>query len=88
MKVKVYQIDSERDQNRVKFMGYDLTQKHGGVNPTSYRCVYSGEVDASNLEDVYEKLNFGRPARFFAVGIGYRRNHRRYARLEAVPEHR
>ena len=64
MRVKVYQIDSERDQQQVKFMGYDLTQKHGGVDPTSYRCVYSGEMDVSNLEDVYEKLNFGCAARF------------------------
>ncbi len=69
MKVKVYQIDSERDQQQVKFMGYDLTQKHGGVDPMSYRCVYSGEVDTSNLEDVYEKLNFGRPARFFGHSL-------------------
>lgn len=69
MKVKVYQIDSERDQQQVKFMGYDLTQKHGGVDPTSYRCVYSGEMDTSNLEDVYEKLNFGRPARFFGHSL-------------------
>ena len=69
MKVKVYQIDSERDQQQVKFMGYDLTQKHGGVDPMSYRCVYSGEVDTSNLEDAYEKLNFGRPARFFGHSL-------------------
>lgn len=69
MKVRIYQIDHDQDTNQVKFMGYDFTQKHGGILPESYWCVYSGELNTYNLDEVYEKLNTGRPARFFGHSL-------------------
>lgn len=70
MKVKVYQIDSESDINGVKFMNYEFTQKHGGIDPQAYRRVFSGDIDATNPEQVYELLNrFERPARLFGHSL-------------------
>ncbi len=70
MKVKVYQINPERDINRLKFMNYVFTQNHGGIDPQSYRCVFKGEVNATDPEQVYELLNRSeRPARFFGHSL-------------------
>ena len=30
MRINIYQIEGEKDTNRVKFSGYDETMKHGG----------------------------------------------------------
>ncbi len=57
MKIKVYQIDHERDEKNLMFMNYDFTMKHGGVDPGNYKCIFDGKVDADTLEEVYEKLN-------------------------------
>lgn len=57
MKIKVYQIDSDRDNSRLGFMGYDFTQKHGGIEPNKYKCVFDGYIDAMNLESIYGTLN-------------------------------
>lgn len=40
MRINIYQLDSDKDENRVKFCNYDFTQKHGGVLPQSYKCVF------------------------------------------------
>lgn len=56
MRINIYQLDSEKDENRVKFCNYDFTQKHGGVLPQSYKCVFHGDVDG-NLEDVFTLFN-------------------------------
>lgn len=36
MRINIYQIDGEKDTNRVKFSGYDETMNHGGID--RYRC--------------------------------------------------
>ena len=56
MRINIYQLDSDKDENRVKFCNYDFTQKHGGVLPQSYKCVFHGDVDG-NLEDVFTLFN-------------------------------
>ena len=56
MRINIYQLDSEKDENRVKFCNYDFTQQHGGVLPQSYKCVFHGDVDG-NLEDVFTLFN-------------------------------
>lgn len=55
MKIKIYQINSERDADRVKFMGFSRLK--GDVDPGSYDEVFSGDVDCENLEDVFARFN-------------------------------
>ena len=60
MKLKIYQINSERDTERVRFMGTDFLAQHTGsfkVDPGIYDQVFSGEVDCKNPEEVYAKFN-------------------------------
>ena len=57
MRVRIYQIDTEKDTNRVKFMDYDYLKQHGGLNPAVYRCVYAGPINADSIEDVFRVLN-------------------------------
>lgn len=71
MIVKIYQIDTEKDKNNVKFMGRDQLEKYQGssaVDASLYDEVYSGEVDAVTLEGVYGLFNGSTP-------IGLHRGH-------------
>ena len=61
MKIKVYQIDHEKDAWNVMFMDYAFTRKHGGVNPAVNKCVFDGNVDAGNLEEIFALLNTQAP---------------------------
>ena len=56
MRINIYQIDSEKDTNRVKFIGYDETMKHGSIISQNYKCVFRGDVDG-DLEAVYSLFN-------------------------------
>lgn len=56
MRINIYQIDGEKDTNRVKFSGYDETMNHGGIISQNYKCVFHGDVDG-DLEDVYALFN-------------------------------
>ncbi len=60
MKLKIYQINSQRDTQRVRFIGSDLLAALTGsfaIDPAIYDEVFSGDVDCKNLEDVYIKFN-------------------------------
>ena len=56
MRINIYQINGDKDTNRVKFEGYEETLKYGGINPASYKCVFHGDVDG-DLEAVYCLFN-------------------------------
>ena len=56
MRINIYQIDSDKDTNRVKFEGYEETLKYGGINPAIYKCVFHGDIDG-DLEAVYCTFN-------------------------------
>lgn len=71
MRIKIYQINSDRDTLRVKFAGLQETQKVQRLNgrsalldPTLYDEVYDGEVDCKTLEDVYTLFNTNHPPFF------------------------
>lgn len=66
MKIKIYQIDSNKDNGKLKFLNYKNTIKRTGgmIASDSYSCVYSGEVDCKGVEDVYRKFNVGKPDSF------------------------
>ena len=60
MNIKIYQISHERDKNFVKFLHYDHLdsfQETKDINASIYDEVFSGNVDCSDLEDVFRKFN-------------------------------
>lgn len=65
MKIKIYQIDMERDEHRIAMMGYEDTLARlnsDSIDPTIYDLVFDGEVEARDLEAVYAKFNLDHPA--------------------------
>ena len=57
MRINIYQIDSDKDTNRVKFDNYRRTIENGGINPANYKCVFHGFVNAKTADDVYNIFN-------------------------------
>ena len=61
----IYQINTDRDDNRVCFLGLDTLERfqHSkAVDPALYDRVYDGKLDCSSLETIYEKFNVDHPA--------------------------
>ena len=64
MKIAIYQINSDRDSERIAFVGlHSLERRRGSkdICPEIYDKVYEAEVDGTSLEDVYEKFNIYKP---------------------------
>lgn len=57
MRVKIYQIDSEKDEHAYRFAPLPYVEKRGGVDANIYKQVYYGDIDADNLESLYIRLN-------------------------------
>lgn len=67
MRIKIYQIDLNKDDKSVAFESYERLKDIQGsdkINAAIYNYVYSGEVDAQNLEDVYRIFNIDRPENY------------------------
>ena len=61
----IYQINTDRDDNRVRFLGLDNLERfqHSkAVDPALYDRVYDGKLDCNSLETIYEKFNIDHPA--------------------------
>ena len=57
MKIAIYQINLERDENRLAFESLkNLERFHGSraIDSALYDKVYEGEVDCAGLEDVFK----------------------------------
>lgn len=64
MKIRIYQINADRDSNRVMFMSLDLLkqfQKTDKVDRTIYDEAFSGTVDCRTLADVFMVFNLYHP---------------------------
>ena len=61
MRVKIYQINPDKDPNNVKFMSLGYAESHGGIDPSAYKCVFAGDIEAIDLDDIYLKLNDASP---------------------------
>lgn len=65
MKITIYQINLDRDEERVAFQGYDSLglpeDSPGEINSEIYDAVFSGEVECRNLEEVYRMFNLDHP---------------------------
>ena len=64
MDITIYQIDPDRDQNGVLFGALDQLEKWQGspeVDAGIYGKVFEGEIDAKDLEEIYEIFNLDKP---------------------------
>lgn len=64
MKIKIYQINMDRDKNKVAFVNSDSLSKFQGgseIESGIYDLVFEGNVDCNNLEDVYKMFNLNHP---------------------------
>jgi hypothetical protein len=59
MKIKLYQINLDRDPERLAFIGYDKAKDK--IDCESYDRVFEGEVPCNNLEDIFEMFNIDTP---------------------------
>ena len=60
MRIKIYQINPDRDKNNVKFHNLKNAQKFQGkadIDPSIYDEMFNGEVDSDNLEEIYRQFN-------------------------------
>ena len=67
MKIKIYQIDPERDAKRLRFQNLEATRQvlHAHEPEASvYDKVFAGTVKCRNLEDVFVLFNSSRPEGF------------------------
>ena len=64
MYIAIYQVNPDRAHNRIGYIGLDrLRQYHGlsEIDSKIYDRVFEGEVDCSNLEDVFHMFNREHP---------------------------
>jgi hypothetical protein len=62
MKIKVYQVNPDLDRYGVLFRNYEAAMGCAGqIDPSIYKTVFDGNVDAQDLEDVFAVLNFSQP---------------------------
>lgn len=69
MKVRIYQINKELDTESTLFMGFDFAEKHGGVDPSTYMCVFDGSLDFSDIEEVYALCNTEHPIGYYGHSL-------------------
>ncbi|HHZ05859.1 MAG TPA: DUF3846 domain-containing protein [Clostridiales bacterium] len=65
MNIEIYQINMERDANRIAFMSYDNIARFQGsqnIDCKIYDKVFEGDVECNTLEDVYKKFNLDHSA--------------------------
>ena len=64
MNITIYQIDMDRDEDRVCFLSHENLARFQGsekINSAIYDKVFTGKVDCNNLEDVYCMFNLNHP---------------------------
>ena len=69
MKIAIYQINPDRDENNVTFLNYENLERFQGsaaLRSEIYDKVFEGEVDCGTLEEVYQK-----PGKQLRIGNRY-----------------
>lgn len=62
MQIRIFQIDSDYDEDSLKFRGLEQTMElrgGAGIDPGIYEEVFRGEVNCKDLEEVYSLFNMG-----------------------------
>ena len=60
MRVKIYQMNTDRDRHLIKFLGLESMKKFMGVDSVDsslYDEVFNAELDTDNLEEIYTRFN-------------------------------
>lgn len=60
MRVKLYQINTSRDKNQVKFLDLDALEQFQGsseVDAGIYDEVFDGELDITDMEELFRRFN-------------------------------
>lgn len=65
MKIRVFQINEQKDEKHLEFRSYDEVMKNGGIKPDIYRQVYGGTVNCSGLEGVFAMCNHDFPRGYY-----------------------
>ena len=64
MQITIYQINMQRDVNRVAFENLERLKLYQGsdkIDSSLYDKVYTGDVECSDLEEVYQMFNINHP---------------------------
>ena len=72
MNITIYQVNMDRDTNRIAFLKYDSLSRFQGssdIDCKIYDRVYEGNFDFENLEDVYRKFNLDHPKDYRARSL-------------------
>ena len=64
MKIAIYQIAIERDENRLAFqsLNHIILVSNSRIPAELYDCVFAGEVSAQTLEDIFYVFNMEHPS--------------------------
>ena len=54
MRIRIYQINPERDESRSMFRSYD---ENRAIKPNEYDNVFDADVDCENLEQIFSQFN-------------------------------
>lgn len=58
MRIRIYQVNMDRDTNNICFMSWDWAERHD-FSSDIYDLIYDGELPVSTLEGVFALLNVG-----------------------------
>lgn len=64
MRIAIYQINPDRDENNVAFLNYESQERFQGsaaLRSEIYDKVFEGEVECGTLEEVYQMFNLDHP---------------------------
>ena len=62
-------MNKELDTENALFIGFDFAEKHGGVDPLTYSCVFDGNLDFSDIEEVYALCNAEHPIGYYGHSL-------------------
>lgn len=64
MRMRLYQINTDRDEKGLAFMNYEFVKRRTHseqIDRTIYDCVFDGVVECESLESVFALFNFCYP---------------------------
>ena len=64
MRIRIYQINLDRDTNHVAFVGTERLERYQGssaIDSALYDKVFEGDVDSTDLEAVFQMFNLNHP---------------------------
>lgn len=69
----LYRLKEGETNCTLRFMNYEYVQKHGGVEPQNYECIYSAHAEEDDTPDrIFERFNLEHPSDFtgYSLSVG------------------